>query len=76
MALSLGTVVALVSQIPGGVLVDAAKSKRRVAGAGLVGVMAAALLLALWPAELPVLLAQVLHGSPVAWCRQRSPRSA
>jgi len=66
MALSLGTVVALVSQIPGGVLVDAAKSKRRVAGAGLVGVMAAALLLALWPAELPVLLAQGLHG--VASC--------
>jgi MFS family permease len=62
LALSLGTVVALVSQVPGGVLVDAARNKRLVAGAGLLGVMVAALLLALWPAELPVLLAQVLHA--------------
>ncbi|HVC59243.1 MAG TPA: MFS transporter [Acetobacteraceae bacterium] len=63
LALSLGTVVALVSQVPAGVLVDAAHSKRRAAGAGLLGVMAAALLLALWPEELPVLLAQIMHGA-------------
>jgi MFS family permease len=62
MALSLGTIVALVSQVPGGVLVDAAHNKRLVAGMGLLGVMVAALLLALWPAELPVLLAQTLHA--------------
>jgi MFS family permease len=66
LALSLGTVVALISQVPGGVLVDAAHNKRVVAGTGLVGVMLAALLLALWPAELPVLLAQTLHA--VASC--------
>lgn len=66
LALSLGTVVALLSQIPGGVLVDAAHNKRIVAGIGLVGVMLAALLLALWPAELPVLFAQTLHA--VASC--------
>jgi MFS family permease len=66
LALSLGTVVSLVSQVPGGVLVDAAHNKRRVAGAGLLGVMVAALLLALWPAALPVLLAQSLHA--VASC--------
>ncbi len=66
MALSLGTIVALVSQVPGGVLVDAAHNKRVVAGVGLLGVMVAALLLALWPAELPVLLAQTLHA--VASC--------
>jgi MFS family permease len=66
LALSLGTIVSLVSQVPGGVLVDAAHNKRLVAGAGLVGVMAAALLLALWPAQLPVLVAQMLHA--VASC--------
>jgi MFS family permease len=66
LALSLGTVVGLVSQVPAGVLVDAAHNKRLAAGAGLLGVMIAALLLALWPAELPVLVAQVLHG--VASC--------
>jgi MFS family permease len=66
LALSLGTIVALVSQIPGGVLVDAAHNKRLAAGVGLLGVMLAALLLALWPAELPVLLAQALHA--VASC--------
>ena len=66
LALSLGTVVALVSQVPGGILVDAARNKRLAAGIGLSGVMAAALLLALWPAELPVLVAQTLHA--VASC--------
>jgi MFS family permease len=66
LALSLGTVVALISQVPGGMLVDAARNKRVVAGVGLLGVMAAALLLALWPAQLPVVLAQMLHA--VASC--------
>src|SRR6185312_15940397 len=65
-ALSVGTVTALVSQIPAGALVDAAPNKRVAAGAGLTGVMLAALLLALWPSELPVMLAQGLHG--VASC--------
>src|ERR1700752_2060823 len=63
LALSLGTVVALVGQVPAGVMVDAARNKRRVAGAGLGGVMIAALLLALWPAELPVLIAEILHAA-------------
>ncbi|HTW71147.1 MAG TPA: MFS transporter [Acetobacteraceae bacterium] len=62
LALSLGTIVALAGQVPAGVMVDAARNKRRVAGVGLVGVMAAALLLALWPAELPVLIAESLHA--------------
>jgi len=62
LALSLGTIVALAGQVPAGVMVDAARNKRRVAGVGLIGVMAAALLLALWPAELPVLIAESLHA--------------
>ena len=62
MALSLGTVTALLSQLPAGALVDAAPNKRAMAALGLVGIMLAALTLALWPRELPVLLAQVLHA--------------
>ena len=65
-ALTLGTVTAIMAQLPAGALVDAARDKRRTAAAGLLGIIAAALLLAMWPAELPVLLAQVLHG--VASC--------
>jgi MFS family permease len=66
LALSLGTVAALVSQIPAGALVDSAPNKRIATAGGVMGVMAAALLLALWPAELPVLVAQGLHA--VASC--------
>src|SRR5574337_697361 len=51
--LTLGTVSAIVAQLPAGALVDAARDKRRMVSAGLLGVIAAALLLALWPAELP-----------------------
>ena len=63
LALTVGTVTALICQIPAGAIVDAAHNKRAAAGAGLVGIMIAALLLALWPTELPVLIAQVLHAT-------------
>ncbi len=62
MALTLGTVAAVVSQIPAGALVDSAPNKRVATGAGVLGIMAAALVLALWPHELPVLAAQGLHA--------------
>src|ERR1700739_4911971 len=52
LALSLGTIVALVSQVPAGLVVDAARSKRFITSVGLVGVMLAALLMALCPAKL------------------------
>lgn len=61
-ALTLGTVVAMISQIPAGALVDAAHNKRAVAGAALIAVIAAALLLAIQPTVLPVMIAQVLHA--------------
>lgn len=64
--LTLGTVTAIISQLPCGALVDVARDKRRVAMGGLLGIIAAALLLAVWPKELPVALAQILHG--VASC--------
>ena len=60
--LTLGTVAALLSQLPAGALVDAAHNKRVVACAALFGVIVAALLLAIQPTELPVMVAQVLHA--------------
>ncbi|HWX46473.1 MAG TPA: MFS transporter [Roseomonas sp.] len=61
-ALSLGTLTAMLSQLPAGALVDATQHKRRAAMAALVGIALSAVLLAAWPATLPVLLAEILHG--------------
>lgn len=62
LALTLSTIVALISQLPAGALVDAAHNKRRAAGGALIGVIVAALLMAFWPDELPVLVAQAIHA--------------
>jgi len=48
--------------LPAGALVDAMRNKRAAAAGGLIAIIVAALLLALQPTQLPVLLAQVLHG--------------
>ena len=61
-ALSAGTVAGMVSQVPGGMLVDAVRSKRAAAAAAIVAIMASALLIALWPALLPIALAEILHA--------------
>jgi len=61
-ALSLGTVTALVSQVPAGALVDAAASKSRIAAFSIIVFTASALLFAIWPVPLAVYLAEVLHG--------------
>jgi MFS family permease len=61
-ALTLGTITALISQLPAGVLVDALRNKRIAVGGALIGIIIAALLLAVWPAQLPVFTAQILHG--------------
>ncbi len=61
-ALSLGTLAGMLSQVPAGALVDAARSKRTAAFVACVAVAASALLLAVWPERLPVLGAEVLHG--------------
>jgi MFS family permease len=60
--LTAGTVVSLVSQLPAGALVDAARSKRLVAAVSLLCLAISALLLALLPRLLPVMVAQMLHG--------------
>jgi len=62
-ALTVGTIVSLISQLPAGALVDAAHNKRVAASGGLLGVITAALLLAIWPTELPVIIAQALHAT-------------
>lgn len=62
LALSVGAFTAMVAQVPAGALVDATQRKRLAALAALVAVSASALLLAVWPATLPVLFAEVLHG--------------
>src|ERR1700712_2607831 len=66
LALSVGTVAALLGQLPAGLLIDATSRKRLAAGTALVLVGISALSLALFPAWLPVLSAEILHG--VASC--------
>jgi MFS family permease len=61
-ALSFGTAVAMVSQLPAGALVDAMPSKRLAVGLGGAAIAASAALFAAWPHPLAVLAAEVLHG--------------
>ncbi len=61
-ALSLGTVTAMASQVPAGALVDAIRSKSRVALFSILTFTASALLFAFWPMPLAVYLAEILHG--------------
>ena len=61
-ALSLGTITALVSQVPAGALVDATASKSRVATFSIIVFTLSALLFAISPVPLAVYLAEVLHG--------------
>src|SRR3954470_3701278 len=62
LVLSIGGLVSLVAQIPGGALVDAARSERMVAGAALVVIALAALAYALLPVFPVVLSAAVMHA--------------
>ncbi|MCB4821509.1 MFS transporter [Roseicella aerolata] len=62
LALSVGAFTAMISQVPAGAVVDATPRKRLAALAALVSLALSALLLAAWPAPLPVLFSLVLHG--------------
>ncbi len=62
LALSIGTATFMLAQVPCGALVDATRYKGRVAGFAVLAIVAAALLLAVFPARLPVFLAEILHG--------------
>jgi len=62
LALSLGTVASMASQVPAGAVVDAVRSKAAVALASVLAFSASALLLALRPVPLFVYAAEILHG--------------
>lgn len=61
-ALSIGTLTAMVSQIPAGLMLDALPQKRAAAAAAIVAIAACALMMGIWPERLPVMLAEILHG--------------
>lgn len=63
LALTVGSLVSLLGQMPGGAFVDAARSKRFAAGVSAFFVGASALMLAIWPSYLLVLLAMVIHSA-------------
>jgi MFS family permease len=62
LALAAGTIAGVISQIPGGALVDALPWKRALAAIGIGMICTAALILALVPSFWMVFLAETLHG--------------
>ena len=62
LALSIGTATFMLAQVPCGALVDATRHKGRIAAFAVLAIVASAMLLALFPARLPVFMAEVLHG--------------
>ncbi|WP_409566068.1 MFS transporter [Methylobacterium sp. J-059] len=62
-ALTVGSLVSLLGQVPGGAFVDAMRSKRFAAGVSVTAISASALALALWPNFLIVLLAMAVHSA-------------
>jgi MFS family permease len=61
-ALSIGTIAAMASQVPAGALVDAMANKTRVAAFSVLAFTGCALMFAIYPIPLFVYLAEVLHG--------------
>jgi MFS family permease len=61
-ALSTGTIASMASQVPGGALVDAVRSKRAAAAAAISAIGVSALAIALWPDFLPIAAAEALHS--------------
>jgi MFS family permease len=62
LALSLGTVTAMASQVPAGALVDAVRSKSRVAVFSILAFTASALMFAVAPIPLFIYFGQILHA--------------
>src|SRR5580692_4521051 len=63
LALSLGGIAGVLSQIPGGALADAVKGKRALVAVGITMIGIAALILALTPSYLLVMLASLFQGA-------------
>src|SRR5258708_661987 len=76
LVLSIGGVVALLGQMPGGAIVDWARSERRVAGIALTMITVAALAYACWPIFPVVFSAAVLHAAASCVLDRASSRSA
>ncbi|HDR8992876.1 TPA: MFS transporter [Burkholderia vietnamiensis] len=62
MVLSIGTISAMVSQVPGGAAVDALKNKKGAAAWAIAAIILSAVLLASSPTIVPVIAAEVFHG--------------
>jgi predicted MFS family arabinose efflux permease len=63
LALAVGTLTAIVTQAPGGALVDEVRSKRLLLAASLVLIAVGALIFAFFPSFLFVIVAEIVHGS-------------
>jgi predicted MFS family arabinose efflux permease len=61
--LSIGSLVALLGQMPGGAIVDAVRSERLVAAVAVAIVGGSALIFAVWPIYIAVLGGSVLHAA-------------
>lgn len=66
LVLTAGGIAALIGQMPGGAIVDAASSEKLLAAVSVGAIAASALLLAIWPVFATVLLVEVVHS--VASC--------
>ncbi|WP_235850646.1 MFS transporter [Paraburkholderia piptadeniae] len=62
LALSVGTISAMVCQVPGGAVVDALHNKKGAAAWAIIAIILSAVLLAASPTMLPVMAAEVFHG--------------
>jgi MFS family permease len=62
LVLTIGSVTAMASQVPAGLAVDLLRNKHMAAGAAIVAIVMACLLLAVMPDRLPVTAAEILHG--------------
>lgn len=62
-ALTVGSLVSLLGQVPGGAFVDAVRSKRFAAGVAVAAISGSAFALAVWPNFLIVLLAMAAHSA-------------
>src|SRR5258705_9528481 len=61
LVLSIGSIAGLLCQVPGGWIVDAARSKRRAAMLAVIGIGISALLIAAFPVFLMICGAKLLH---------------
>jgi len=63
LVLTAGSLVALVGQMPGGALVDAARSERILSGFAVAAIGVSAIVIGVWPFFVAVLAAKVLHSA-------------